>query len=318
MAMSHPVNLSNDGSTIRTTKRNQKEEKVTETAAAGIHTSNAIQYVDFPIHVISMNVSGGSDGLGTATRRTKLIADVVISNEPGIVLFQEFKWQGIKGRAWKDTPLPGHYVYTGHSEASIMYDTRRFQLTELPQTQLQATLDEMKRKGEVSQDFTPLARSCVRLLETTGQDQLKVLVVSWHGFYKGVNEPKREEQFEDLQIYLKKLSEREHAAILLGGDFNIEMSLIISSVLPELILYGYTPSERREGKNIDYFMTSPELTLADVGYIDLTRTNDANPYRLLDHDPISAQVDRRKALEKVIPLPKTFASREIEASERAS
>ncbi|XP_021348051.1 uncharacterized protein LOC110447001 isoform X2 [Mizuhopecten yessoensis] len=251
------------------------------------------------------------------------------STDNNFVKSEEFKWQGIKGRAWKDTPLPGHYVYTGHTEASIMYDTRRFQLTELPQTQLQATLDEMKRKGEVSQDFTPLARSSIRRLETKGPEKFKVLVVSWHGAHHKLKVAEKKKQFKELQAYLKKLSEREDAAILLGGDFNIEMSLIKRFVLPEFILPEYTPSERRKGKNIDYFMASPALTLTDLGYIDLTKTKGAkddkekdtrtqDPYRLLDHDPILATVARRKALEKVIPLPKTFALREIEASERAS
>ncbi|OWF52995.1 uncharacterized protein LOC110447000 [Mizuhopecten yessoensis] len=267
-------------------QKNQTVGKVT--AAAGIHTSNDIQNVELPtagrfdipepspdaINVISMNGSGPGDGPGTALRTRKLIADVVMSNEPAIVFFQEFKWKGIRGRAWKDTHLPGHYEYKGHRQASIMYDNRRLKLI-LQETNLQETLDEMKRNGKVEKHFKPLARCSIQLLEAKKPIKFKVLVVSWHGFHKK-SIAIRKKQFQDLQIYLKNLSECENAPILLGGDFNIDMSLVVSSVLPEFSLYQYKPSDRRGKKPIiDYFIASRELDLADVRSIDLTDTKGA-------------------------------------------
>ncbi|XP_033741823.1 uncharacterized protein LOC117328400 [Pecten maximus] len=241
------------------------------------------------ITVITMNVSGPYAGDDSARSRRKCISDVVWANNPHILLIQEFRWKGIRRKIWENTPLPDRYTYTGNTEASIIYDTERLCLEE--PAKLQTILEELKRKREISEDFSPLARSCIRVWKT---DAFKVLVVSWHGVHSRINNEEKKTQFRDLQVYLKKLSKEKEAAILLGGDFNINISLIRSLVFENFTLYEYKPSERRSGKVIDYFITSSELDLTDVRYIDLVKRKEdettKDPHDVLDHDPVSAIV----------------------------
>ncbi|XP_069109866.1 uncharacterized protein [Argopecten irradians] len=270
----------------------------------------------FPMQVMTMNASGPAGGDGTASSRRKYIADVILNYNPQILLFQEFQWQGIKGKTWKDTPIPDRYVYTGNKEASIIYDAERFCLKELAQTKLQRPLDELRRKGKVSQGFTPLPRSTIRLLEQNGSTSLetfKILVVSWHGVHSRTKDTEKKIQFQYLQVYLKELSEREEATVLLGGDFNINIDLIRDVISPDFILYEYSPSERRKGKVIDYFIASPKLSLTNVQYIELAGLNDPKdkqiliPYHVLDHDPVSATMVKNKSTED-LTLPSMTSS----------
>lgn len=277
------------------------------------------------IHVVSMNVNGSSDGAGTADRRKHVISDVISKNSPDVVLFQEFKWRGIRGRTWTKTPIAKKYDYTGNEEASILYDADQFQMTSLAANDLQRPLEELKRKTKISQDFMPLPRCCIRLMESKVSElaeKLKYIVISWHGKSKMPEENKKKE-FQYLQVYLNELAERQDVSILVGGDFNIRMSVIKNSVLPEFILYEYTPLKRRLGRIIDFFLSSPTLTVADVKSIDLSdeKETDAKvPNNVLDHDPISATVapyHRKINPSKDIPRTK-YPIHVLQESDRAS
>ncbi|XP_060063501.1 uncharacterized protein LOC132543961 [Ylistrum balloti] len=336
--MSKGGDPSKDGATIKATKIHKETKKVTQASSVTpalpvislpiteLPTAGKLEFQPSPIHVMSMNAGGPSDGKGSAKIRREYFAGVVLDNEPEIFLIQEFRWQGIRGDVWKDTPLPDRYEYTGNMEASIMYDSKRFRLTELSQTKLQAPLDELKRKGKVSQDFTPIARSCVRRLEIKdplSTEAFRVLVVSWHGIHSRTNEAEKKTQFRYLQIYMKELSEREEAVVLLGGDFNIRIDRIRSLVDPgEFILYEYQPSKRRKGNIIDYFMASPALSLTDVKYINLAeirKLTSHDPYKVLDHDPISAVMTKKKGTnESMIPPPKISVQNTLLATGRAN
>ncbi|XP_069124609.1 uncharacterized protein [Argopecten irradians] len=261
-----------------------------------------VELLEQPLKVITMNVSGGKGNGDDSNvdehvplRRRQHIAYVIRENKPDILLVQEFRWKGIKGKTWKDTPLPDRYVYTGNNEASIIYDSERFDLKELAQTKLQRPLDELKRKGKVSQGFTPLPRSTIRLLEQNGStflETFKILVVSWHGVHRA-SDTEKKIQFQYLQVYLKELSEREEAAVLLGGDFNINIDLIRGFVSEDFSLSEYEPSERRKGKVIDYFIVSPELFFENVKYIKLKNVQN----RELDHDPVWATVVKKESVD---------------------
>jgi hypothetical protein len=73
----------------------------------------------------------------------RAIYDVVTNTHPALVLFQEFSWTSIRSRAWKDYSWPEHLQYTGHNDASILFDINEVTLEEYTQKLLDDTLRDL-------------------------------------------------------------------------------------------------------------------------------------------------------------------------------
>ena len=74
------------------------------------------------LKIMIMNTGGKDAGDNPTDRRKQTIYDVVMKTRAALVLFQEFKWKGIRSPAWKDYSWPGHLQYTGNNDASILFD----------------------------------------------------------------------------------------------------------------------------------------------------------------------------------------------------
>ena len=245
------------------------------------------------VRILIMNTNGPNDGIGTAERRKKCIADVIRRQHPEIVLFQEFAWSGITGSTWTKTPIPEQYEFTGNKDASILHDNTSVILSLPSLSDLQRLLEEMIRKGELSGGFTPLPRMCVRLVERKGTPNLKFICVSWHGRYSGRKEESRAEEIKDLLLYLTRYSFNKRLPIVIAGDFNLRYETVRRYVEKPLVAYSYEPLARRTGNVIDFYIASESLKLDNIAPIDITAiTNADRPQTVLDHDPVCASLNK--------------------------
>ena len=220
-----------------------------------------------------------------STKRKRAIYDVVTKKCAALVLFQEFHWKSIDSRGWKDHTWPDHLQYTGHSEASILFDTNEVTVKEYRQQFLDDTLNRMK---DIQQGFAPFSRMCLRKIKTKGVPIVEFICISWHGKHKmGLKEKKQE--FESMLKYITEIWRETSLPVILAGDFNLEIEDIKTLVSPPLVLHTYTPTERRKLNTIDFYISSKSLTLVDINPLKLTsETNVTEVLSLLDHDPVVA------------------------------
>ena len=218
--------------------------------------------------------------------RQNAIFDVVTNTRATLVLFQEFHWKSIRSRGWKGHVWPEHLQYTGHEEASILFDTNEVTLEEYSQIFLKQTLSELIRMNHIQQDFAPLSRMCLRKIKTKGVPIVTFICISWHGIHNtGLEEKKK--QFKSLLTYISKLSEKQSLPVILAGDFNVEIKTIETLVSPPLVLHKYTPTERRETNTIDFYISSESLAMSDIKPLTLTsETGATEVLSLFDHDPV--------------------------------
>ena len=127
------------------------------------------------IKILSMNASGKNDTnkRGECTyRRRKVISDLVKKYEPDVVLFQEFKWEGIIKKTWAKTPIPDMYEYAGHIKASIMYNTDVLNVGTPSSDDIDKTVRCLQRKRNtrlgktLPLNFLPIPRMTIRKVKT--------------------------------------------------------------------------------------------------------------------------------------------------------
>lgn len=245
-------------------------------------------------NLLIMNVAGPSDGEGSADRRKQTIHDVIEIEHPNLILFQEFGWKGVSGKTWSKFPIHDNYQLSGNTEASLLYDTNVFLISELPATTLQSVLDEMKRKdGKVPTDFTPLPRMCARIVESKGAPIKKFICVSWHGRYSKRSVSYLIQEFKNTMEFFKGLllKLKENLPVVIGGDFNINIEKIREFVMSPFRIYEYSPTKRRTGNIIDFFITTTDQILKDVKVLDISEISEAkDPQKVLDHDPVKASL----------------------------
>lgn len=242
--------------------------------------------------LLIMNVAGPSDGEGSADRRKQTIHDVIEIEHPNLILFQEFGWKGVSGRTWSKFPIDDRYQLSGNTEASLLYDSNEFLISELPAKTLQSVLDEMKRKdGEVPTDFTPLPRMCARIVESKGVPIKTIICVSWHGRYSKHSVSELIQEFKNTMKFFKALLSKLKGdlSMIIGGDFNINIKKIKEFVISPFQIYEYSPAKRRSGNIIDFYITTTNQVLKDVQVLDISKISEAkNPLKVLDHDPVKA------------------------------
>ena len=222
--------------------------------------------------------------------RRKAINDVVTNTRAALVLFQEIRWKSIRSRGWKDHVWPENLHYTGHDEASILFDINEVTVGEYSQIFLEQTLSKLIRMNHIQQGFAPFSRMCLRKIKTKGVPIVTFICISWHGIHKtGLEEKKK--QFKSILTYISKLSEKQSLPVILAGDFNVEIKTIETLVSPPLVLHKYTPTERRETNTIDFYISSESLAMSDIKPLTLTsETGVTEVLSLFDHDPVVAMM----------------------------
>ena len=241
--------------------------------------------------VITMNVNGPYDEYGAvAKRRRRTIQRLILKYKPTILLLQEFKWKHIKGRLWNTCPIPDHYHYRGHGEASMIYDGRFVIIKDLG-TIMRRVLEDLQLKIVFPYAFNPLPRMCTKLVRARFKPSISFICISIHGIYK---EKDKQNYFKNLLEYFRNIHMKMELPILVGGDFNVAVKYIQNFVSKPFKLYKYKASERRSKKGIiDFFITTDELHLSSNRFIDLeTLDHKSHLNGIFDHDPIYARLSK--------------------------
>jgi hypothetical protein len=240
------------------------------------------------LNIMIMNTGGKNVGDKPTDNRKQAIYDVVTKTRAALVLFQEFNWTSIRSRAWKDYRWPEHLQYTGHTDASILFDINEVTLEEYTQTLLDDTLRDLIRMGDIQQGFTPIPRMCLRKIKTKGVPIVEFICISWHGRHNKAKLEDLKEEFKSMLKYILKLSEKESLPVIVAGDYNVKIKNIETLVPPSLVLHKYKPTERRAPENIiDFFISSISLVMSDINALTLkSKTDVMGVLSLFDHDPV--------------------------------
>jgi hypothetical protein len=240
------------------------------------------------LNIMIMNTGGKNVGDKPTDNRKQAIYDVVTKTRAALVLFQEFNWTSIRSRAWKDYSWPEHLQYTGHTDASILFDINEVTLEEYTQTLLDDTLRDLIRMGDIQQGFTPIPRMCLRKIKTKGVPIVEFICISWHGRHNKAKLEDLKEEFKSMLKYILKLSEKESLPVIVAGDYNVKIKNIETLVPPSLVLHKYKPTERRAPENIiDFFISSISLVMSDINALTLkSKTDVMGVLSLFDHDPV--------------------------------
>jgi hypothetical protein len=252
------------------------------------------------VKIMLMNANGKNDKGGTPTERRKnAIQNVILKHSPKIVLFQEFSWKGITGKTWAKYPFPEHYVYKGHYDASIMYDSSCITVKDLLSSDIQTILSGLQSsannrlKRTFPMDFNPVARMCLSRVSTPSKPALDFICISWHGKSNEngggrMKELKKIEYFEYWMEFLRHIREKYKLPIVAGGDYNVDMYSIETYVTSPFKLCIYETSMRRTVRGIvDYCIVTDDLDFTEISWVNLDRdTSVYHPNEILDHDPI--------------------------------
>jgi hypothetical protein len=237
-----------------------------------------------------MNTGGKSIDVreNPTEKRKQVIYDVVINTNAALVLFQMFRWIDIRGGiAWNHYNWPEHLQYTGHTDASILYNINEVIVEECSEALLRNTLDELIGIGDIPDGFTPFPRMCLRTIKSREVPIIEFICISWHGKYNGVSLIRRESEFQSMLKYISKLSENLALPVILAGNFNVAITAIAIMVRPPLVLHRYTPTERQEPRIVDFYISSESLTMTDINPLILERETDVpEVLSLFNHDPV--------------------------------
>ncbi|KAH3752718.1 uncharacterized protein LOC127848126 [Dreissena polymorpha] len=255
------------------------------------------------VQLLIINVKGNGKGKSEdddhidppESRRRNAISNIIHKYKPDVVLFQEFTWVGITGNSWIKWPIPDNYAYLGNTEASIMSDSRHVVVWDVPAADIDNILTELKRTSNnrleqlFPTDFTPVSRMCLKRMMVKTKPVLDFICVSWHGPSKKLTLEEKIVFFKYLMEFLRHIKDKYNIAMLIGGDFNINMESIKHIDISPFKLCEYKASERRIGRIIDFYIVSDEITLDNIQWVDLERDTDVvRPNKILDHDPVLA------------------------------
>ena len=89
-------------------------------------------------------------------------------------------------------------------------------------------------------------RSCAVLLETQTHPPQQLLAISWHGPANRITDERKMATFVQLQKFaleLRKLNGNENLPILIGGDFNLDLTGVSGHLLDEFkvffVVFGF-------------------------------------------------------------------------------
>lgn len=277
------------------------EQQTGTRVEADINNSSSTSH----LKIMIMNTGGKNVGETPTDRRKQAIYDVVTNTHATLVLFQEFSWTNIRSRAWKGYSWPEHLQYTGHNDASILFDINEVTLEEFSQKLLDDTLRDLIRMGDIQHGFTPIPRMCLRKIKTKGVPIVEFICISWHGRHNKAKIEDLKEEFKSMLKYILKLSEKESLPFIVAGDYNVKIKNIETLVPTSLVLHKYKPTERREPENIiDFFITSESLVMSDINALTLKSETDVmGVLSLFDHDPVVSSMSTKTDIEYFESIP---------------
>lgn len=255
--------------------------------------------------LIIANVSKGNGVKDNQILRKKAIAGMLESQKPDIVLLQELGWANIrdkinsKKRYWEGINIPDnfeHIRYKGTStkEASFVYDKTKLNVKIPNVIEIANYVEEMKKRGKLTDESSEfvIRRMCIGEVKTKGFLGTHFLCISWHGRWK-IFESRKIRDVQYLIVFMKEISEQTGLPFIIGGDFNITYEKVIKkfeNTDDTMHLYEYNPTKRREGKEIDFYI-SKNIALADITAIDWKSVkNGKAAQKIFDHDPVIAHL----------------------------
>lgn len=271
--------------------------------------------------LVISNVGGPNAGKGTAHKRKIAIAGMLKTIQPNIVLFQEFPWAGIRRHStWKNIEIPDKYEYFGHQEASILYDKNEL-IVKIPKTtNIFGLHGEMTRKGKLTAGFSPFGRMCILEIETKGVPMSHFLCISWHGSHNSKKESDLINELKNVLVFIEEIGKQMKLPFIIAGDFNISYEKACAEITQStVIIYDYTPLKRREGKVIDFYISSKTLPLADIASVDWDTVKDAEgAAEIFDHDPVVATLMKRASEHSYDAQRKSTATNKLTKSDEKS
>lgn len=104
-----------------------------------------------------------------------------------------------------------------------MYDIDELEVNNLTkETKIRTILEEMIRKRELPQGFTPLGRIFISEIKTKGVPTTHFLCFSWHGSHNSRKKADLLEELKNLLVFMKEIGEQYDLPLITGGDFNLQ------------------------------------------------------------------------------------------------
>lgn len=239
--------------------------------------------------LIICNTGKPNKSEGQPENRRIAITGLLIKEKPDIVLFQEFPWVGIRGLK-KLEEFPLHYEYIGHNHASILYDRNEVNVEQMSYRTMINLLDEMKRLQKIPDEFNPIARMSMHEIESIKCGKAHFICVSWHGQHKEKTE-NRVVTLKNLLNFIAAIGTKKEMSFIIAGDFNLQYEIAKEEIDKHggIRIHEFTPLPRRAQNNVDYYITSSNITLSKIAPIAWeTLKNGKDAEQLFDHDPIGA------------------------------
>lgn len=246
--------------------------------------------------VLFMNSKGSTieglkvGGMEIPKKRKDVRHQVIEDEDPDLILIQEsdILLRNICTQYYG----PRDYQAIGGKDAGILYDTTTFIQLEDPTNRLRQICEFKFDRGEIlSSEIMP--RMCARIMQGKYPNALPLLCVSWHGPHKGKSDTEKQKFYDDLCLLIKTYSDEKEIPIILGGDFNLDLSKLTST----LKLHDYVKLCHRPNK-LDYILTSQTINNVSCKPVDILGTIDilfpelslSNLNTFLDHDPMVVNV----------------------------
>lgn len=191
-----------------------------------------------------MNTSAGSDCPKFSRRgekqsiQRKAIHDIVVSNLPDIVFFQEFMWTNTNGGKWKDDALPDVYSQLSSGKNRIVINTTRVQeKLVIPQNVINS-FDPKPTPIQIGHK-----RYTVRILKV--DNKRDIICMSWHGPHKVKN---KRMYFVKLMGFVAKIQNEYNFPMIVAGDFNVDKDEVSDLIKPPFILTDCDEPRQRRNK----------------------------------------------------------------------
>lgn len=240
------------------------------------------------ILLITCNTGRPSKGEGQPEKRKKAISGLLNTMKPDIVLFQEFPWVGIETLK-KLKGFPVKYEYSGHSQASILYDSTKVNVETIDSSLILKLLENLKKRVEISETI-PMGRMSMHEIKSKICGKAHFICVSWHGPHKEKIE-NRVVEFKNLLKFIAAIGTEKGMSFIIAGDFNLHYNIAKEELNNHngLIIHEFKPLARRAKNPVDYFITSSNLTLSNTAAIDW-ETLENGAEEIFDHDPVQSEL----------------------------
>lgn len=262
-----------------------------------------------PQSILSLVISNvwGPNALDeTAKKRKKAIAGMLKSEQPNLVLLQEFRWAGIRENTWLGVDIPNQYIYAGHREASFLYDKDKLSFKMIHDIEVMNFLEEMANDNLLPYGKPPRERMAMGEIKNKDNPTQRFLCISWHGYYKKKPYDGKIKDLKNLFISIQKIAGQMNLPFVIAGDFNLSYAKVtreFQNPNGSMAAYEYTPLRRRATKFFDFYIASRNLHLAGIQAIDWKSVDDEKDISMIfDHDPVVANLMMHASLNPTQPV----------------